>query len=59
VETPVHAWEALAPGTTLPGPCIVESDETTVAVPPWATARVGDYGQVVIRGSADDSGAVA
>jgi N-methylhydantoinase A/oxoprolinase/acetone carboxylase beta subunit len=49
VETRVVPWSSLVAGAHLDGPCLVESDETTVAVPPWAAAEVGTYGELVIR----------
>jgi N-methylhydantoinase A len=38
--TPVHARSALAPGTALQGPSIIEQEDTTIFVPPGFAATV-------------------
>jgi len=48
VDTPVYAREALAAGTTLPGPAIVEERESTTVVPPEASVSVSDDGSLVM-----------
>ena len=32
-KAPVHRWEGLEPESRLAGPCLVESEHTTLAVP--------------------------
>ena len=44
--TPVFDWSTLAPGTSIVGPALIESSETTVAVPPGSIGRAGDHGEV-------------
>jgi N-methylhydantoinase A/oxoprolinase/acetone carboxylase beta subunit len=46
--TPVFDWDALGPGGSIAGPAIVESQHTTVPVPPDLSARVGDLGELVL-----------
>jgi N-methylhydantoinase A len=48
-ETPIYDRSALAPGTSLDGPAVVEGVESTAVVPPGADARVDDLGNVVIE----------
>ncbi|SDZ84964.1 N-methylhydantoinase A [Haloplanus vescus] len=49
IETPVYDRGTLAPGATLDGPAVVEGGETTVVVPPAASAHVDDWGNVVVE----------
>jgi N-methylhydantoinase A/oxoprolinase/acetone carboxylase beta subunit len=42
----VHEWSSLQSGTAVTGPAIIESDETTVLVPPDTEAIVTDHGGV-------------
>ena len=49
--TPVFAWDALPAGATLVGPAIVESAETTLAIPPGTRGVVGALGEVRISGA--------
>jgi N-methylhydantoinase A len=48
VDTPVYAREALAAGTSLDGPAIVEERESTTVVPPGASVTVGEDGSLVM-----------
>jgi N-methylhydantoinase A len=48
VETPVVRREHLGAGDRLTGPTIVEQMDSTVVIPPAATALVDDYGNIVI-----------
>src|SRR5205823_9564928 len=43
-RTPVFERDLLAPGSTLAGPAIVESDDATICVPPGAAGRVDAHG---------------
>jgi N-methylhydantoinase A/oxoprolinase/acetone carboxylase beta subunit len=43
--TPVFAWTALAAGSTIRGPAVLETDETTLAVPPGYAAHIGSMGE--------------
>jgi N-methylhydantoinase A/oxoprolinase/acetone carboxylase beta subunit len=45
-STQVHEWSSLQSGTAVTGPAIIESDETTVLVPPDTEAIVTDHGGV-------------
>jgi N-methylhydantoinase A/oxoprolinase/acetone carboxylase beta subunit len=49
VETPVFAFDGLAPGHRLTGPAIVESEFTTVVVPPSGSATLDGFGTLVIQ----------
>ena len=44
--TPVYDWTTLAAGTTVSGPALIESSETTVALPPGTVGHVGIHGEV-------------
>lgn len=48
VETDVHRWVALDPGSTLEGPLVVEADQTTVVADPDATVTVDENYDVTI-----------
>lgn len=43
-ETPVYDQERLLPGNVMQGPAIVESEYTTIVIPPEMTYRVDAYG---------------
>ncbi len=47
-DTPVFARDALASGTELTGPAIITGRDTTILIPPRATARVDQMGNVII-----------
>lgn len=42
LDTPVYLWEAIAAGTELRGPALIESDDTVGVVPPDWTFRLDD-----------------
>jgi len=46
-DTPVYDRYALAPGTSLTGPAIVEERESTTVIPPGVTATVDDYANLL------------
>jgi N-methylhydantoinase A len=48
VDCPVYDRYALAPGTTLTGPAIVEERESTTVLPPGATGVVDEYATIVV-----------
>jgi N-methylhydantoinase A len=45
---PVYARERLSPGRRIRGPAAIEENESTIVVPPRATARVDDFANIVI-----------
>lgn len=47
--TAIHDAAALTPGATLAGPALVESAETTCAVPPGWSLRIDEYGASRLR----------
>lgn len=49
VETPVRDRASLAPGSTVEGPMIVEQMDTTLVIPPAATAIVQADGDLILR----------
>jgi N-methylhydantoinase A len=51
VETPVFWRPDLAPGTTLDGPVIIEEYGSTVPIHPGFTARIDDFGNIVVTRS--------
>jgi N-methylhydantoinase A len=51
VDTPVHSGPALAPGTEIRGPALIEEPFTVVVVPPGTTARLDDLGNYVLQTS--------
>jgi N-methylhydantoinase A len=48
-ETPVYDRAPLGPGAAFDGPAVVEGVESTAVVPPGATVRVDDPGNLVIE----------
>jgi N-methylhydantoinase A len=51
-DTPVYDRYALAPGTSLSGPAIVEERESTTVIPPGVTATVDEYATVIAETAA-------
>ena len=49
VETPVRDRASLATGSTFKGPMIVEQMDTTLVIPPAATATVHADGDLILR----------
>ncbi len=49
VETPILDRIKLSPGATFSGPCLIEEVASTTVVPPEATARVDEYGSMIIE----------
>jgi N-methylhydantoinase A/oxoprolinase/acetone carboxylase beta subunit len=47
-STPVYDWDALGAGAVIEGPAIVESQHTTVPIPPGVAARIGDLGELAL-----------
>ena len=47
-DTPVFARAELAPGTELTGPAVIAGRDATILIPPRATARVDQMGNVII-----------
>lgn len=50
--SPVHRWEALNVGDTLPGPAMVNGATLTCPIPPGWTLRVDDFGNAELRRAA-------
>lgn len=48
VETPIYDYRRLAAGHHIEGPAVLEVPTTSVVVPPDATGRVDDLGNLVI-----------
>ncbi len=53
VATRFYARDALKAGNRIEGPAVVNQYDTTTVIPPGLTAEVDDYGNIVIRVSAD------
>lgn len=47
-DCPVYDRYRLAPGTTFPGPCIIEEREATVVVPAACTVRIDGWQNIII-----------
>jgi N-methylhydantoinase A/oxoprolinase/acetone carboxylase beta subunit len=47
-DTPIYEWAEFRPGQQVSGPGVIESEFTTVLVPPAAEARLDAYGNVVL-----------
>jgi N-methylhydantoinase A len=47
-DTPIYARDLLGEGATFEGPAVVEQSDTTLLVPPGASATVDEYGNIVI-----------
>ncbi|MGI5218153.1 hydantoinase/oxoprolinase family protein [Nocardia sp. CA-290969] len=52
LETPVYDRAELPPGAVLQGPCIVDQLDSTTVVPPQTTARVDEWGNLILTYSA-------
>jgi N-methylhydantoinase A len=48
-DVAVHELDDLRAGDTLAGPALVDGTDTTVWIPPRATARVDDFGTLVLE----------
>jgi N-methylhydantoinase A len=48
VDTPVYDRASLGAGVVLRGPAILEERESTLVVPPRATARVDRVGNAIV-----------
>ncbi|USZ71173.1 hydantoinase/oxoprolinase family protein [Natronosalvus halobius] len=58
-EAAVLARDAVAPGTTVEGPTILEDEESTTVVPPGWSGSMGDDGELVLerdRGPGQETG---
>ena len=49
VETPAYWFDDLRPGMRIAGPALIDSESTTVAVPPDIAAEVDPYGSLVLN----------
>ena len=49
VPTPVYKWDQVGPQTSLPGPCLIINQTSTVVVEPTCTARMTRAGDLEIR----------
>ncbi|MDQ1497199.1 MAG: acetophenone carboxylase [Actinomycetota bacterium] len=45
----VFEWRSLPAGAVIGGPAVIESDDTTVVVPPGAEVSIGTWGEAVFR----------
>lgn len=48
VKTPIYEASGLRAGNVIPGPALIEAEDTTIAVPPDRTLRVNTYAGCVI-----------
>jgi N-methylhydantoinase A len=48
-DTPIYERSGLAAGHTLPGPAIVEQEDTTTVIEPGWTGTVDDAGNIMVR----------
>jgi N-methylhydantoinase A len=49
VEATIHAWQALEPGRSIPGPAVLRHPSTTVYVGASQAAQVDTYGNLIIE----------
>jgi N-methylhydantoinase A len=49
LDTPVYDRGELPPGAVLSGPCIVDQLDSTTVVPPQTTARVDEWGNLILQ----------
>jgi len=49
VDTPTYWFDDLTPGMRIAGPALIDSESTTVALPPGIAAEVDPYGSLVIN----------
>ncbi len=55
MPTAIYDRAELGAGATIAGPAIIEQDDSTTVVPPSASARVDDWGNIIIAVAADRS----
>jgi N-methylhydantoinase A len=48
IRTPIFDGARLVPGNRIPGPCVIETNQTNVVVHPGRTVRVDAYGNFEI-----------
>jgi N-methylhydantoinase A len=53
LETPSYWFEELTPGMRLNGPALIDSESTTVVLPPDIAAEVDSYGSLIIANPGD------
>ena len=53
VETPSYWFDDLSPGMQLAGPALIDSESTTVVLPPGSRADVDAYGSLIVTNSGD------
>ncbi len=49
ITAPVHRWEALNVGDTLPGPALINGATLTCPIPPGWSLRIDDYGNAELK----------
>ena len=49
VETPTYWFDDLTPGLEIAGPALIDSESTTVVIPPDIAAEVDPYGSLIIN----------
>ena len=49
VETPIYNWSTLVPDREIPGPAIIEADDTTVVVGPQGRVAMNTLGYLTIQ----------
>jgi len=54
MEAPAYGFDALKPGMRIAGPALVDSETTTVLLPPGVAAHVDPYGSIVIGNTASE-----
>lgn len=52
-ETAVYDWRALPPGAECAGPAVLETDETTLIVPPGDRAVIGEFNEATLTPAED------
>ena len=49
VESIIYDRDKLSPGATISGPCLVEEVASMTIIPPGATAKVDEYGSMIVE----------
>ena len=48
LDTPIYNRKSLSGGAKIDGPAIIEQDDATIVLPPRWTAKIDDYGNLLI-----------
>ncbi len=49
VQAAVFSRDLLFPGNRIPGPAVLVEDSSTIVIPPFASAALDGYGNVILE----------